>query len=66
MFVLVLIVVAYVVRDYVLPNEKPPSADSSIQDEFIPSKTFQGAKSGWYFGLGDRGLGYHVDHRGRI
>ena len=60
------IIAAIVMRDYMLPTKKPPTVELTPPKEFIPSKTFQGAKSGWYFGLGDRGLGYHVDNRGRI
>ena len=37
------------------------AASSSSQKDFIPSSTWQGSKSGYYFGTSHKLTGYHID-----
>lgn len=35
------------------------------QAPFLPSKTFNGAKPGYYFSNGEQGIGYYIDRKNR-
>ena len=43
------------------PRNIAPSASSSNLEPFIASKTFSGAKLGYVFKLGEKGIGYYID-----
>lgn len=38
--------------------------EDTIIENFIPSNSFQGSKSGYVFKTGDEGLGYYIDTYG--
>mmetsp|Transcript_73931 Transcript_73931/g.228446 ORF Transcript_73931/g.228446 Transcript_73931/m.228446 type:complete len:159 (-) Transcript_73931:31-507(-) len=48
-----------------LTLHKDGAAGEAQQASFLPAKAFQGAKPGYAFKLGDRGLGYYLDAGGR-
>lgn len=38
-----------------------PSASKRDKDAFLPAQSFSGWRHGYYFRLGDAGLGYYLD-----
>eukprot|EP00928_Gymnodinium_smaydae_P082872 TRINITY_DN66141_c0_g1_i1.p1 TRINITY_DN66141_c0_g1~~TRINITY_DN66141_c0_g1_i1.p1 ORF type:complete len:584 (-),score=123.03 TRINITY_DN66141_c0_g1_i1:65-1744(-) len=48
------------------PSASAETKATTPADDFSASSAFAGARPGWYFGTGDRGLGYYRDKNGQV
>merc|ERR1712232_802047 len=44
-----------------VPSQASAKHNATSSSAFSPAASFEGSRPGWYFGMGDRGLGYYRD-----